>query len=242
MSQSFSHSRSPGPDSPSPPGTPDTSCDHIAYLKNLILLCTSSKSGRELAEVRNHSLLAESLLIACSFVRNSASVDDEGRVVQHLEHRLIDVENEASRPNKRSRRSRDRRTEGIEEQTIELTATELETRVQQTGRKFVILCRLWLCLADNDYEAFFKADPDDEYNAELRFNSDDDIRQGQLREVLDILPDDLMPFRKHAWLAQAVRVGQPPLPIDQWFSLRRRCAAGFQGGSGGDRGCYRCDA
>ncbi|KAF7371461.1 hypothetical protein MVEN_00000400 [Mycena venus] len=192
MSQSLSHSRSPGPDSPSPPGTPDTSCDHIAHLKSLILLCAPRKSGRELAELR---------------AKLSASVDDEGRVVQHLKHRLIDVENEASNPNKRSRRSRNHRTEGIEEQTVELTATELETRARQTGRKFVILCGLWLCLADDDYDAFFKADPDDEYDAELRFNSDDDIRQGQLREVLDILPDDLMPFRKRTWLAQAFKDG-----------------------------------
>ncbi|KAJ7794779.1 hypothetical protein B0H14DRAFT_2392273, partial [Mycena olivaceomarginata] len=48
---------------------------------------------------------------------------------------------------------------------------------------------------------------DDEYNAELRFSSDENIRQGQLREVLDILPDDLMPFRKRAWLAQAFKDG-----------------------------------
>jgi hypothetical protein len=54
MSQSLSHSRSP-----SPPGTPDTSCDHIAHLKSLILLCTPRKSDRELAEVRGYSLLAE---------------------------------------------------------------------------------------------------------------------------------------------------------------------------------------
>ncbi|KAJ7826385.1 hypothetical protein B0H14DRAFT_2817401 [Mycena olivaceomarginata] len=171
MSQSLSHSRSP-----SPPGTHDTSCDHIAHLKSLILLCTPRKSDRELAEL-------------------SASVDDEGRVVRHLKHCLIDVENEASNPKKRSRRSRNHRTEGIEEQAVELTATELEARARQTGRKFVILCGLWLCLADDDYEAFFKADPDDEYDAELRFSSDENIRQGQLREVLDILPDDLMQTR-----------------------------------------------
>ncbi|KAJ7801926.1 hypothetical protein B0H14DRAFT_2614863 [Mycena olivaceomarginata] len=205
MSQSLSHSGSP-----SPPGTPDTSCDHSAHLKSLILLCTPRKSGRELADLR---------------AKLSASVDDEGRVVQHLKHRLIDVENEASNPKKRSRRSRNHRTEEIEEQAVllaavELTATELEARTRQTGRKFVILCGFWLCLADDDYEAFFKADSDDEYDAELRFSSDENIRQGQLREVLDILPDDLMPFRKRAWLAQAgchATVSHSTLPFAHWL-------------------------
>ncbi|KAJ6548778.1 hypothetical protein B0H19DRAFT_1162016 [Mycena capillaripes] len=167
-------------------------CLASAHLKSLILLCTPSKSGRELADLRAQ-------LAAC--------IDDQGRTVQHLKHRLVEAENEKNNPSKRSRRSRNHRTEGVEEESRDFTPKELEGRARRTGRKFVILCGLWLCLDDDDYEAFFNAELDNEYNAELRFNSDDDIQQGQLREVLDILPDDLLPFRKRAWLAQAFKDG-----------------------------------
>ncbi|KAJ7816412.1 hypothetical protein B0H14DRAFT_2602674 [Mycena olivaceomarginata] len=184
-------SQSPQSNSPShsQPGTPDPSRDYSAHLKNLILLCTPSKSGRELANVR---------------ARLTACIDDQRRTVQHLKHRLVDAENENNNPRKRSRRSRNHRTEGIEEESRDFTPKELKGRVRRTGRKFVILCGLWLCLDDDDYEAFFNAELDNDYNAELHFNSDDNIQQGQLREVLDILPDDLLPFRKRTWLALAV--------------------------------------
>ncbi|KAF8194045.1 hypothetical protein K438DRAFT_1969341 [Mycena galopus ATCC 62051] len=129
---------------------------------------------------------SEALIASCEALRNY-------RVVQRLKHRLIDVENEASNPNKRSRRSRNHQTEGIEEQTVELTATELETRARQTGRKFVILCGLWLCLADDDYEVFFKPTlmTNTTCDAELRFNSD----------------ERYPPRPARAWLTQAFKDG-----------------------------------
>jgi hypothetical protein len=69
----------------------------------------------------------------------------------------------------------------------------------------VILRGLWLCLTDDDFEAFFNTELDDDYTAELRFSSDSEIRQAQLREVIDTLPVNLEPFRKRRWLAMAVR-------------------------------------
>ncbi|KAJ7274739.1 hypothetical protein C8J57DRAFT_1312634 [Mycena rebaudengoi] len=53
---------------------------------------------------------------------------------------------------------------------------------------------------------------DDEVSSEIRVrqtgrNSDDDIRQGQLRELLDILPTDLAPFMSREWFAKALSDG-----------------------------------
>ncbi|KAJ7277621.1 hypothetical protein C8J57DRAFT_1503465 [Mycena rebaudengoi] len=56
-------------------------------------------------------------------------------------------------------------------------------------------------------ESFLKAAVDDDYDPELRFNSDDDIRQGQLRELLDILPNDLKTFRSREWFVSAFMDG-----------------------------------
>ncbi|KAJ7231248.1 hypothetical protein C8J57DRAFT_1730259 [Mycena rebaudengoi] len=59
----------------------------------------------------------------------------------------------------------------------------------------------------NSTESFLKAVLNDDYDLELRFNSDDDIRQGQLRELLDILPNNLETFGSRKWFASAFMDG-----------------------------------
>ncbi|KAJ7794032.1 hypothetical protein B0H14DRAFT_3497423 [Mycena olivaceomarginata] len=184
MSESPPNSRTSTPD-------PSHYSDKSAHLKDLILLCTPNKSGQELANIRAD-------LAAC--------VDDQGQAIQHLKHRLVDLENGIEAPRKSSR-SRNHRTEGIEEESADFTSQELEQRARRAGRKFVILRGLWLCLTDDDFEAFFNTELDDDYTAELRFSSDSEIRQAQLREVIDTLPVDLESFRKRRWLAMAFKDG-----------------------------------
>jgi hypothetical protein len=121
----------------------------------------------------------------------------------------LDVENEASNPRKRARLARNHRADG-EEADSPFDAKELEERVRRHGRKFVILCGLWLALGTGDCEAFFKTPLNDEYDPELRFGADDpdsdehEARQGQLREIREILADDLLPFLSSPWVAKAV--------------------------------------
>ncbi|KAJ7289747.1 hypothetical protein C8J57DRAFT_1628896 [Mycena rebaudengoi] len=139
--------------------TPDPNHDYTATQKELIPLCTPSKSGNELAQLRS---------------RLAASVDDHGRVVTRLKSRLDDLENQSNNPRKRGRRARNHRAKDDD--------------------------------IPSERRSFLKAALDDDYDPELRFTSDDDIRQGQLRELLDILPNDLETFRSlHG------RHGQPTL-------------------------------
>ncbi|KAF7296198.1 hypothetical protein HMN09_01088500 [Mycena chlorophos] len=56
-----------------------------------------------------------------------ALVSQHDEVVTGLKRRLVDVENEANDPTKRVRRSRNHRTEGVEEPTSDFTAKELES-------------------------------------------------------------------------------------------------------------------
>ncbi|KAJ7792213.1 hypothetical protein B0H14DRAFT_3564098, partial [Mycena olivaceomarginata] len=44
---------------------------------------------------------------------------------------------------------------------------------------------------------------DADYDPQTRFSSDDDIRQGQLRELQDILTEELEPFFTRSWFAKA---------------------------------------
>ncbi|KAJ7276576.1 hypothetical protein C8J57DRAFT_1504410 [Mycena rebaudengoi] len=143
--------------------TPDPNHDYTATQKALILLCTPSKSGNELAQLRS---------------RLAAS---------------------SNNPRKRGRRARNHRAKDDE--------IPSERRVRQTGRKFILICGLWLRLDDDDAESFLKAVINDDYDPELRFNSDDDICQGQLRELLDILPNDLETFRSREWFASTFMDG-----------------------------------
>ncbi|KAJ7292181.1 hypothetical protein C8J57DRAFT_1589382 [Mycena rebaudengoi] len=163
--------------------TPDPDQDFTATQKQLILLCTPRKSGNELAQLR---------------ARLCASVDDHDRAVTNLKRRLEDAENQSNNPRKRGRRARNHRAQDDE--------VSSEIRVRQTGCKFVLICGLWLRLDDADLEAFLKTPLDDDYDPELRFSSDDDIRQGQLRELLDILPTDLAPFMSREWFAKAAQL------------------------------------
>jgi hypothetical protein len=80
-----------------------------------------------------------------------------------------------------------------------------------------MLCGPWLALGNGDVEAFFETTLDDDYEPELRFAADDpehdehEERQGQLRELRDILPNDLLPFLASSWMAKAVCYCPPPL-------------------------------
>ncbi|KAJ7223708.1 hypothetical protein C8J57DRAFT_1591521 [Mycena rebaudengoi] len=179
--------------------TPDPNHDYTATQKELILLCTPSKSGNELAQLRS---------------RLAASVDDHGRVVTRLKRRLDDLENQSNNPRKRGRRARNHRAKDDD--------IPSERRVRQTGRKFVLICGLWLRLDDDDAESFLKAALDDDYDPELRFNSDDDIRQGQLRELLDILPNDLETFRSREWFASAFMDGMDSQRSNTVTRLRKQ--------------------
>ncbi|KAJ7252510.1 hypothetical protein C8J57DRAFT_1722759 [Mycena rebaudengoi] len=158
---------------------------------------SSQSSSRDCTPDPNHDYTAtQKELFCCLRSRLAASDDDHGRVVTRLKRRLDNLENQSNNPRKRGRRARNHRAKDDD--------IPSERRVHQTGCKRVLICGLWLRLDDDDAESFLTAALDDDYDPELRFNSDDDIRQGQLRELLDILPNDLETFRSREWFASAV--------------------------------------
>ncbi|KAJ7364120.1 hypothetical protein DFH08DRAFT_1015998 [Mycena albidolilacea] len=91
-----------------------------------------------------------------------------------------------------------------------------------------MLCGPWLALGNGDVEAFFETTLDDDYEAELRFAADNpehdehEERQGQLRELRDILPNDLLPFLASSWMAKA------PM-LQHCHSPSTRCASPYRG-------------
>ncbi|KAJ7202776.1 hypothetical protein GGX14DRAFT_570453 [Mycena pura] len=172
----------------SPPGTPNHSHDFNAEMQDIIVLFTPSKSGREIAQAP------------------SICANEQDRITQDLKRRLIDAENDADIARKRLCRGRNNRTEGVAEVSPNFTVKELGVRARRQGRKFVILCSPWLALGDGDVESFFTTELDDNYDEEMRFSGGEDEvdeRQGQLRKSIDILPDDLEPFRTRPWLAKS---------------------------------------
>jgi hypothetical protein len=91
-------------------------------------------------------------------------------------------------------------------------AKEFEERARRYGCRFVVLCGLWFTLGGGDIEAFFTTEPDEDndYDPKLRFAATDndtehELRQAQLREVVDVLLQDLVSFLKSPWVTKAVR-------------------------------------
>ncbi|KAJ7263887.1 hypothetical protein C8J57DRAFT_1333101 [Mycena rebaudengoi] len=133
-------------------------------------------------------------------------ISDQDEVVNGLKRRAVDAENEVQNPTKRTRTSRNHRTDGAQDLPTGCTGPELAARIRRYGRKFVILCGIWLALGEDDVQAFFSTSFDEDYDPELRFNGAIDEsgeRQAQLREVVDILPEDLVEYTDREWFARS---------------------------------------
>lgn len=129
-------------------------------------------------------------------------MDAQAQLYQQLKHRIVDLENGDERPRKRP--CRNKRTEGASIDSVDFTPHELEARARRIGRKYVILCGPFINTGSGDIESFVNTPLDADYDPQTRFSSDDDIRQGQLRELQDILTEELEPFFTRSWFAKAV--------------------------------------
>ncbi|KAJ7314388.1 hypothetical protein DFH08DRAFT_972793 [Mycena albidolilacea] len=185
MSQSPAQSP-PQPHNRTPPSDVDLTQDYTARAQTLVLQCTLSKDRHELAELRAH--LSECL-------------DAQTRLHQQLKHRLVNLENGNKRPRKRP--CRNKRTDGVTVKSIDFTLQELEARAHRIGRKYVILCGPFINTGSGNVESFVNTPFDEDYNPQMRFSSNDDIRQGQLCELHNIVSDELAPFLTCSWFAKA---------------------------------------
>ncbi|KAJ7272162.1 hypothetical protein C8J57DRAFT_1715666 [Mycena rebaudengoi] len=174
-------------------GTPNLDRDYSTQLKDL-LQCTPNKSGHELGELR---------------AQIAAGIDDYARAYTHCKRRIVDLEDNPDEPRRRARRGRNHHTDGVEIESP-LMAKEFEERARRYGCRFVVLCGLWFTLGGGDIETFFTTEPDEDndYDPKLRFAATDndtehELRQAQLREVVDVLLQDLVSFLKSPWVTKA---------------------------------------
>ncbi|KAJ7807191.1 hypothetical protein B0H14DRAFT_3483494 [Mycena olivaceomarginata] len=172
-------------------------CDRVRHIQDLVLQCTPGKGRRGLEELQ---------------AKLSAALDDEAQHSAGLKHRIVELELDSERPSKRSCGGRNNRTSGVEFEDPSIEPTSIEAAVRLHGRKFVILCGLWLALGCKSAKAFFDTALDDEYNPELRFAADDDAkeeqpRQAQLRELRDIMEPELRAYITQRWFSKAFSDG-----------------------------------
>ncbi|KAJ7194501.1 hypothetical protein C8J57DRAFT_1547984 [Mycena rebaudengoi] len=163
-------------------------------LRRDLLQCTPNKSGHELGELR---------------AQIAAGIDDYARAYTHCKRCIVDLEDNPDEPRRRARRGRNHHTDGVEIESP-LMAKEFEERARRYGCRFVVLCGLWFTLGGGDIETFFTTEPDEDndYDPKLRFAATDndtehELRQAQLREVVDVLLQDLVSFLKSPWVTKA---------------------------------------
>ncbi|KAJ7836876.1 hypothetical protein B0H14DRAFT_2589440 [Mycena olivaceomarginata] len=116
-----------------------------------------------------------------------------------IKRKLVDVTNQLSNPRPpRKRRMRHNRSAQAADD-VENPAT-LEDRVRATGRHFVIEYGLFLF---TDVHALLDTDVDPSFNEATEFDSEDSRNQGQLRDVIALLPGDAKAIQSQDWIADS---------------------------------------
>ncbi|KAJ6529598.1 hypothetical protein B0H19DRAFT_1242676 [Mycena capillaripes] len=116
-----------------------------------------------------------------------------------LKRKFADVTNqlENAQP-QRKRRSRHRRAEQAGD-GVENPAT-IKSRVRAAGRHFVIEYGLFLF---TDVHSLLQTEEDPTFEEDSEFDSGESCIQGQLRDVIALLPEDARPQRKQEWLGDS---------------------------------------
>ncbi|KAF7325466.1 hypothetical protein MKEN_00395200 [Mycena kentingensis (nom. inval.)] len=198
------------PNNSSTPSTPER--DRTERLKELALQLTPSQSDGFLRNLRQ---------------RISSGINDQSETIAGLKRRIDDVENAANDPRRRKKDSRNHRHVDEEDVPPSFTPEELCARVRSYGRKFVLLCGLWLAFGSSgDVYDFFQVPLDDEYDPLLRFSGTEDEtdeRQGQIRELIDILPEDMVEsYWTRQWFAKSIGDGMRNQINNTSHRLRRK--------------------
>jgi hypothetical protein len=117
-----------------------------------------------------------------------------------MKRKLADVTNQLDegRPARKHRLCHNRAAEAEDEVP---DAGTLEERVRHTGRHFVVEYGLFLAV---DETKLFASEEDPNFNDDIEFQSDTTRIQGQLRDVLALLPEEALEIRQHKWIASAV--------------------------------------
>ncbi|KAJ7788785.1 hypothetical protein B0H14DRAFT_2627898 [Mycena olivaceomarginata] len=120
-----------------------------------------------------------------------------------IKRKLADVTNQLGNPRPpRKRRMRHNRSAHATDD-VENPAT-LEDRVRASGRHFVIEYGLFLF---TNVHALLDTDVDPSFNEDTEFDSEDSTIQGQLRDVIALLPEDAKAIQGQDWIADSLGDG-----------------------------------
>ncbi|KAJ7092346.1 hypothetical protein B0H15DRAFT_929841 [Mycena belliarum] len=169
--------------SPSPPATPHNE------LLELTQQLTPRKTPRRVRQI-------------CLDLQSRAN--DASKAHGDLKRKLVDISNQADNAPRRKPRLRHRRAaEATDEVTNPAT---LEERVRSAGRHFAVEYGLFLHC---DVEQLFATALDPNFEEATEFDSEESRIQGQIRDILPLLPDDArdIEIRRKSWIAKCFEDG-----------------------------------
>ncbi|KAJ7867919.1 hypothetical protein B0H14DRAFT_2730553 [Mycena olivaceomarginata] len=137
-------------------------------------------------------------------IRNNiqAGMNEVNGLLSAKDRQIADLTNQAHTARRPRKRRRHHRAEGINESEVPNPAT-VEERTRSAGRRFSLLKSLFFI----DDERVWVAELDDKFNRIEEFDSEDGRIQGQILDVLDVLPDDVKQWRQEEWLSLAFMDG-----------------------------------
>ncbi|KAJ7774482.1 hypothetical protein DFH07DRAFT_952185 [Mycena maculata] len=163
--------------SPTPPLSP------LHDILNLTQQLTPSKSPRTVNKIRQQL---------------QVNANDAQQQAVNLKRRAVDAEQQVDATRKpRKKRRRGDRARGADDSEVNPEATE--ARVREAGRYFAIQNALFLI---DDDVLNTKQDPD--FDLDHEYDSPKTERQGQLRDILEVLPDDVKPKISQTWVQDSV--------------------------------------
>ncbi|KAJ6523334.1 hypothetical protein B0H19DRAFT_1201873 [Mycena capillaripes] len=171
----------------SEPSTPERTEGALADILNLSQQLTPSKSPRRLRQLR-----AE--------IQARANDAEEADSAKNLQ--IADLTNQVL-PTKpaHKRRKRFHRADGADD-SIPNPVT-LEERVREAGRHFVVVQALFLV----DPRLTWTVEYNEDFDFAVEFDSKANKVQGQLHDVIALLPSDAVPLRTEPWIAGAFEDG-----------------------------------
>ncbi|KAJ7136491.1 hypothetical protein C8R43DRAFT_1109967 [Mycena crocata] len=165
----------PHSSSPSPPSTPRP----LDELLSIAQQVSPSKSPRSVRRLRQQLQLR---------------ANDAQQQQLNLKRRAVDAEQQLN-TNRKPRKMRKRCDRARDADDSEVNPQAIESRIRDAGRCFAIRTALFLI----DDEVLNTAE-DESFDPDHEFDSAENEIQGQLRDVLAVLPDDLRPKLNQPWV------------------------------------------
>ncbi|KAJ7710512.1 hypothetical protein B0H17DRAFT_1324231 [Mycena rosella] len=165
----------PQPSSPTPPSTPRPVDDLLALTQQL----TPSKSPRTLRKIRHDIQL---------------QANDVQQEHVTLKRRAVDGEQQVNLT-RRPRKKRKRGDRARDADDTEFNAEATEARIRDVGCSFAIQKALFLI--DDD---ILDTEETQDFDIDQEFDSTENECQGQLRDILALLPNDVRPKISQPWV------------------------------------------